>query len=112
MFKDIGLKVIGEVNRKMVNFLDVTPNLSTESFRVYTNPNTNLLNINNKSNHPPTILKNIPKAVNDRLCRLSSSKEEFMAAVALDAAGYNHKLVYEQPTPQPPHKSLRTWSRR
>ena len=32
VFKDIGLKVIGEVNRKIVNFLDVTPSLSTESF--------------------------------------------------------------------------------
>ena len=68
MFKNNGLMVIGEVNKKIVNFLDVTLNLSTESFRVYTKPNTNLLYINN---HPPTILKKIPKAVKDRLCRLS-----------------------------------------
>ena len=117
VFRDNGLKVIGEVNKKIVNFLDVTLNLSTESFRVYTKPNTNLLYINSKSNHPPTILKNIPKAVNDRLCRLSSSKEEFMAVVApyqaaLDEAGYNHKLVYEQPAPQPPRRSRRTRSRK
>ena len=53
VFKDNGLKVIGEVNKKIVNFLDVTLNLSTESFRVYTKPNANLLYINSKSNHPP-----------------------------------------------------------
>ena len=63
VYEDNGLKVIGEVNRKIVNFLDVQLNLTKESFRVYTKPNTNLLYINSKSNHPPTILKNIPNAV-------------------------------------------------
>ena len=117
VYEDNGLKVIGEVNKKIVNFLDVTLNLSTESFRVYTKPNTNLLYINSKSNHPPSILKNIPNAVNERLCRLSSSEEEFMAVVApyqvaLDTAGYNHKLVYVQPPPPPPRPSRRRKPRR
>ena len=56
---------------------------------------TNLLYINSKSNHPPTILKNIPEAVNDRLCRLSSSKEEFMArteALASQSAAWLNTL--------------------
>ena len=88
------LKVIGEVNKKIVNFLDVTLNLSTESFRGYTKPNTNLLYINSKSNHPPTILKNIPKAVNDRLCRLSSSKEEFMAEMEKRGDGGDASVLF------------------
>ena len=114
MYEDNGLKVIGEVNRKIINFLDVTLNLTTESFRPYTKPNTNLLYINSLSNHPPSILKNIPNAVNERLCRLSSSVEEFRAVVApyqeaLDMAGYNHQLVYTEPPP--PRTSGRTRTR-
>ena len=31
--------------------------------------------------------------------------------VALDAAGYNHKLVYKQPTPPPPRRTRRRRSR-
>ena len=55
--------------------------------------------------------------MNSTLCRLSSRKEDFMAVVApyqaaLDEAGYNHKLVYEQPAPQPPRRSRRTRSRK
>ena len=36
---------------------------------------------NNLPNHPPNIPKNIPLEVNWRLCRLSNSKEEFLAVV-------------------------------
>ena len=102
IYEDNGLKVTGEANKKIVNFLDVTLNLTTGSHRAYTKPNTTILYINNLSNHPPTILKNIPLEVNRRLCRLSSSKEEFLAVVppyqeALDKAGYNHQLVYMEP---------------
>ena len=116
IFEENGLKVIGEVNKKVVNFLDLTLNLATESFRPYTKPNTNLLYINTLSNHPPTILRNIPKAVNERLCRLSSSREEFLAVVApyqeaLDKAGYNHQLTFNDPPPTTPPRTRRTRSR-
>ena len=56
--------------------------------------------MNRQSNHPPSILKNIPISVNDRLARLSSSKEIFEAEVgpyqkALDESGYDFKLEYK-----------------
>ena len=76
VYEDNGLKVTGEANQKIVNFLDVTLNLTTGSYRPYTKPNTTILYINTLSNHPPSIIKNIPLEVNRRLCRLSSSKEE------------------------------------
>ena len=87
-----------EVHRK-VNFLDATLNLNTGTYRPYMKTNTNLLYISSLSNHPPTILKNIPLEVNRRLCRLSSTKEDFMAVVepyqeTRDRAGYKHQLLY------------------
>ena len=115
VYEDNGLKVTGEANLKIVNFLDVTLNLTTGTHRVYVKPNTTLLYINILSNHPPTILKNIPLEVNRRLSRLSSSKEEFLAAVtpfqeALDKAGYTHQLAYEEPAA--PKASSRTRTRK
>ena len=51
------------------------------------------------SNHPPAVLKNVPKNINDRLCKLSSNEEIFNRAIppyheALVRAGYNHQLRY------------------
>ena len=39
-----------------------------------------------------------------RLCRLSSTREDFLAVVepyqeALNRAGYNHQLLYQEPDP-------------
>ena len=51
------------------------------------------------SNHPQSILKNIPSSVNRRLSSISSNKDVSDAAAptyqeALDRAGYNHKLEF------------------
>ena len=56
--------------------------------------------VNVKSNHPPTILKNIPLGVNRRLSRNSANETVFNQAApafqaALDKSGHTHKLVYE-----------------
>ena len=81
-------------------------------------PNTTPLYVSSLSNHPPTIIKNIPLEVNRRLCKLSSTEEDFLAVVepyqaALDKAGYRHQLVYHEPDlDQPPPASRRTRSRK
>ena len=56
-----------------------------------------------KQSNPPSILRNIPQSVNDRLNRLSSNKEKFEAAAppfqaALEKSGYIHKLEYKDMT--------------
>ena len=61
--------------------------------------NNDLLYINNNSNHPPNVKKDIPRNVNRMLSQLSSSQEEFDEVVnlyqaALDGCGYSHKLVF------------------
>ena len=76
VYEDNGLKVTAEVNKKVVDFLDVTFDLNTGRHKPFMKANTTLLYINKLSNHPKNILKNIPLEVNRRLVRLSSTKEE------------------------------------
>ena len=99
VFRDNGLKISIEANKKIVNFLDVTLDLNHDCFKPYVKPNSPIIYVNNKSNHPPCILKNIPLSVNKRLAELSSTEEIFNNSVkeyqtALDKCGYSHKLEY------------------
>ena len=68
------------------------------------------------SNHPPAVIKNIPKNINDRLCKLSSNEEIFENAIqpyqeALVRAGYNYQLRFYQVNTNNKSKKNRTRSR-
>ena len=81
----------------MKYFSHVTLNLNTGKFHPYSKPNNTPLYVHNKSNHPPTILRNIPLAINKRLIEISSDKESFKLAsqtyqTALDKSGSKHPL--------------------
>ena len=52
LFKEIGYKIETDTNLKIVNFLDVTFNLTMHTYRTYRKPNDNLLYIHTSSNHP------------------------------------------------------------
>ena len=77
LFKNKGLDVIINCNMKIVNYLDVTLNLNNGSYRPYkkTNDEANYIHVN--SDHPPSILKQLPMSIEKRLSSLSSSKEIF-----------------------------------
>ena len=62
---------------KIVNYLDVTLNLNDGSFRPYYKPNDEITYIHAESNHPPSIIKQLPISVEKRLSDLSSSKKIF-----------------------------------
>ena len=81
MFKNKALDIIINCNMKIVNYLDVTLNLNDGSYRPYKKPNdeTNYIHVN--SDHPPSILKQLPVSIEKRLSSLSSSKEIFEEAV-------------------------------
>ena len=49
IFEHINLQI--EANKKVVDFLDITLDLRTAIFRLF----------HNQSNHPPSIIKNLPK---------------------------------------------------
>ena len=84
-----------------VNFLDITLDLSEETYEQYRKSNDKPNYVNVESNHPKVIINNIPKAVNNRLYRISCSKEKFIKHKgdyqnALNNSGHKHKLEYNQ----------------
>ena len=73
IFKKHKLSIEIVVNAKIVNFLDITLDLESGIHKPYMKPGNNPIYINQKSNHPPSIIKNIPAAVNRRLSEISSN---------------------------------------
>ena len=99
VFNENGLKVTVDANKKVVQFLDVELNLRNGSFKPFLKPNDNPLYVNVSSSHPHSVTKNIPLAVNRRLCALSSDENMFNSVAqiyqdALKNAGYTHVLKY------------------
>ena len=99
IFEENGLSITIDVNVKIVNFLDVTFDLSKGIYKPHMKENDSPVYVDVNSNHPPMVLKNIPMGVNRRLSRISSSKEIFDDAKqpyqdALNKSGYKHKLEY------------------
>ena len=73
----LNLRITIEANKKVVNFLDVTLDLITEEYKPYSKPTYHsALYVHSKSNHPLCIIKNIPKAINKILSKISSEGKE------------------------------------
>ena len=90
-----------ETNLKSVRFLDAEFDLRTNSYRPFRKPGSQLLYVNRKSNHPPSVLKQIPNGVAKRLSDISSSEEIFRKSApeyqeALRKSGYTEELRYEK----------------
>ena len=99
VFKSHGLKITIEANKKTVNFLDVTLDLTSGSYKPYMKPNNKLLYVHQQSNNPPALKNNIPLNINKRVSNISSGKEIFNEAIppyqkALEKSGYDFKLTF------------------
>ena len=99
IFKDKGLEAIIQCNRKIVDYLDITFDLNDGSFRPYKKPGDETLYINIDSDHPPSILKQLPISIEKRLSSISSSEAVFDQSKghyqeALRKSGHNHELRY------------------
>ncbi len=70
-FNDLGLRITADVNNHTVNFLDITINLQEGKFSPYRKPNNDPLYINRRSNHPPSIIKQLPNSICKRISTLS-----------------------------------------
>ena len=77
IFKECGLSITCEINKKIVDFLDVRFNLNKQTYEPYRKPNNEPVYINIKSNHPPNIIADIPKAISKRLTNISCNKNVF-----------------------------------
>ena len=94
------LKIEISSNLKIINFLDATLNLSNNFYKPFNKSNTTPTYINVSSNHPASIVKQIPNAINIRIYRLLSSKnisnnnnKEFYNEVEYNS-GYKNELRY------------------
>ena len=99
IFKDCGLKITAQTNLKSVDYLDVTLNLNTGLHKPFRKPNNDPVYINKLSNHPPSIIENLPKAIAKRVSETSSNQDTFQNAApmynqALKNAGYKDPIKY------------------
>ena len=63
IFNEHNLNITIEANKKIVNFLDATLNLTNGKYMPYTKPASTPLYVHSKSNHQPGIIKNIHVAI-------------------------------------------------
>ena len=99
LFKSMKLNVTIETNLMITDFLDVTLNLMDNSFSPYSKPGNHIKYVSAGSNHPPSIKKQIPIMVQNRLSSLSSNAEIFenispIYRQALHEAGYNSDIKF------------------
>ena len=100
LFKIEGLNITIETNLTNTDFLDVTFDLTTGKYYPFRKPNDNPIYINECSNHPPSIIKQLPKMVNKRISALSCDEQEFDKAktvyeAALKSSGHRENMKFE-----------------
>ena len=76
------------------------------SYKPYVKPGNTQLYVNHNSNHPPSVLRSIPEAINKRLFNISSDRQSFDSAAppyqeALRKSGFNYSLHYNPIPPKP-----------
>ena len=108
----VGVDVAAEVCHTWIAELQGVPVETQES---YAKPNNTPLYVHRDSDHPPSILGNIPLAINKRLSEILSTREAFERVApeyqeALNKSGYDHQLRY-QPTTAQPWPGPRKWQR-
>jgi len=110
IFRDNDLKITVEANQTKVNFLDVTLDLKSGKHSPHTKEGNTPLYVHKQSNHPTSIIRNIPKSINKRLSEISSDKDCFDRAKdtyqdALYKSGYKYTLSYKASSPDTSRKS-------
>ena len=76
-FQNHGFKITVEANLIQTDYLDITLNLSNNTYAPFRKENSHIRYVNNQSNHPKLIKKSIGPMVSKRLNKLSSSEEIF-----------------------------------
>ena len=96
LYKGNGLSLDITCNVKTGNYLNITLDLNTGTYKPYHKPNDETLCIHAKSNHPANILKQLPISIETRLSNLSSNREIFHETSKhyqniLNQSGYDYK---------------------
>ena len=90
-------------NLKTIDFLDVTFDLDSNVYKPFRKENNKPIYINKHCNHPPSILKQLPKSIEKRISETSSNKGFFDESIksykdALKESGFSEALNYITPT--------------
>ena len=99
IFSTFNLTITATANMKIVNFLDITLDLTNEKFKPYRKPNDDTLYINSHSNHLPSIIKQLPKSISQRILSLSADQTTFDHAAppyndVLKHSGFHTNIEY------------------
>ena len=78
---------------KIVNYLDVSLNLNNSNNKPYQKPGNEILYIHKDSNHPPSILKQIPASIEKRISTLSSNETIFNESKNIDIPKSSRKIL-------------------
>ena len=78
-------------------------NLNDGTFKPYHKPDDEIQYIHTESNHPPSIIKHLPAAIEKRISNLSSNEKIFHESAIyykgnLQKSGYKNKLTYKTAT--------------
>ena len=111
LFKDHGLKITIESNLLVTEFLDVMLDLKGNKYYPFRKPNSKPQYIHTQSNHPPSIIKQIPRMISERISGRSCNKSEFERAApdynkALEESGHKERLTFTT-TPETRRKTRR-----
>ena len=66
IFAKNNLSITIEANKKTIDFLDITLDLPSGSYKPFMKPNNTPIYVHRDSNHPPCIIRNIPESINRR----------------------------------------------
>ena len=93
IFKENKLDIVIKCNMKLIYYLDVTLNLNNSNYKPYHKPDNEILYIHKDSNHPLSILNQIPTSTEKRIFNLSSNETIFNESKeiyqkALEKSGY------------------------
>ena len=99
LFNKCDLKITSNTNLSRTDFLDITLDLDRNIYKPFRKPNNDPLYIHNSSNHPPSILTQIPEMIQKRVSSLSCKKGEFNKVKpsyerALESSGVKGYLHY------------------
>ena len=109
VFIDNGLTISIESNLTVTDFLDVALDLENEQYYPYRKPNNHPIYVSTSSNHPPSVIKEIPHMIENRISKLSCNKEEFERIKPfyqniLKESGYDYNISYQETNPSPSNK--------
>ena len=99
------MSITVDTNLVETDFLDVTFNLSTPKYYPYNKANNAPLYIYANSNHPFSIVKQLPKMVNKRMSDLSCDEAKHLITfdnakvtyeLALKHSGYKSKMKFDR----------------